>query len=101
MTTSSTSAYLALEPLATDPIRMAALLVGVDAGALVTPWASLAILLWHDRLVAMDVRVPWGRSMLLSVVVAPVTVTLGSSRSVLCTTRDAARGVHSRLPRRA
>lgn len=70
-------AYLALEPLATDPIRMAALLVGVNAGALVTPWASLAILLWHDRLVAMGVRLPWGRYMLLSLVVAPVTVTLG------------------------
>ncbi|WP_425546304.1 SLC13 family permease [Agrococcus versicolor] len=70
-------AYLALEPLATDAIRMAALLVGVNAGALVTPWASLAILLWHDRLTAMDVRLPWGRYMLLSLVVAPVTVVLG------------------------
>ena len=70
-------AYLALEPLATGPLRMAALLVGVNAGALVTPWASLAILLWHDRLVAMGVRMPWGRYMLLSVVVAPVTVVLG------------------------
>ncbi|WP_092506698.1 SLC13 family permease [Agrococcus jejuensis] len=69
-------AYLALEPLATDPLRMAALLVGVNAGALVTPWASLAILLWHDRLVAMGVRLSWGRYMLLSVVVAPVTVVL-------------------------
>lgn len=69
-------AYLALEPLATDPMRMAALLVGVNAGALVTPWASLAILLWHDRLVAMGVRLSWGRYMLLSVVVAPVTVVL-------------------------
>ncbi len=69
-------AYLALEPLATGPLRMAALLVGVNAGALVTPWASLAILLWHDRLVAMGVRLSWGRYMLLSVVVAPVTVVL-------------------------
>lgn len=69
-------AYLALEPLATDPLRMAALLVGVNAGALVTPWASLAILLWHDRLVAMGVRLSWGRYMLLSAVVAPVTVVL-------------------------
>ncbi|QCR20750.1 SLC13 family permease [Agrococcus sp. SGAir0287] len=69
-------AYLALEPLATDPQRMAALLVGVNAGALVTPWASLAILLWHDRLAAMGVTLAWGRYMLLSVVVAPVTVVL-------------------------
>ena len=70
-------AYLALEPLATDPLRMASLLVGVNAGALVTPWASLAILLWHDRLSAMGVRLAWGRYMLLSLVVAPVTVAAG------------------------
>ncbi|MFC7430204.1 MULTISPECIES: SLC13 family permease [unclassified Agrococcus] len=70
-------AYLALEPLATDAIRMASLLVGVNAGALVTPWASLAILLWHDRLAAMGVRVSWARYMLLSLVVAPAAVALG------------------------
>ncbi|MES2172256.1 MAG: SLC13 family permease [Actinomycetota bacterium] len=67
-------AYLALEPVAGDRIRLAALLIGVNAGPLITPWASLATLLWHERLVALDVRFPWKRYMLLGLVVAPLTV---------------------------
>lgn len=67
-------AYLALEPLATEPTRMAALLVGVNAGALVTPWASLAILLWHERLLGLDVAVRWPRYMAASALVAVLTV---------------------------
>ncbi|GAB3048312.1 ArsB/NhaD family transporter [Intrasporangium mesophilum] len=43
-------AYLALEPAVTDaPSRLAALLVGVNVGPLVTPWASVATLLWAHR----------------------------------------------------
>lgn len=43
-------AYLALEPAALgEPARLAALLVGTNAGPLVTPWASLATLLWLER----------------------------------------------------
>ena len=38
-------AYLLAEPLAQTPQRMAALLIGVNASPLITPWASLAILL--------------------------------------------------------
>lgn len=71
-------AYLALEPLADAPQRIAALLVGVNAGALVTPWASLATLLWHQRLVSLGVAMPWRRYVLLGLVVVPITVTLGA-----------------------
>lgn len=67
-------AYLALEPLADSPARIAALLVGVNAGPLVTPWASLAVLLWHDRLRALGVELPWRRYMLLGLAAAPLTV---------------------------
>ena len=67
-------AYLALEPLADSPARIAALLIGVNAGPLLTPWASLAVLLWHDRLRALGVELPWRRYMLLGVVAAPLTV---------------------------
>jgi len=67
-------AYLALEPVAGEPVRFAALLIGVNAGALITPWASLATLLWHSRLVAADVEFGWGRFVALGLVVAPLTV---------------------------
>ena len=72
-------AYLALEPVATlspgsGPVRLAALLIGVNAGPLITPWASLATLLWHSRLKALDVELRWSRYLLLGLVVAPVTV---------------------------
>ena len=67
-------AYLALEPVAGSPVRLAALLIGVNVGPLITPWASLATLLWHQRLTAMDAGIPWRRYILLGAVVAPVTV---------------------------
>ncbi|MDQ1128555.1 SLC13 family permease [Microbacterium sp. SORGH_AS_0888] len=69
-------AYLALESVAGSPARLAALLVGVNAGPLITPWASLATLLWHARLHAVEVDVPWRRYVLLGLVVAPLTVAL-------------------------
>ena len=71
-------AYLALEPVAESPVRLAALLIGVNAGPLVTPWASLATLLWHERLVSMGVEISWARYSLLGLVVAPLTVGLAT-----------------------
>ena len=50
-------AYLALEPAAHgDPRRLMAILLGANAGPLVTPWASLATLLWLQRCRAAGVR---------------------------------------------
>jgi arsenical pump membrane protein len=68
-------AYLALEGVADSPDRLAALLIGVNAGPLLTPWASLATLLWHERLVSAGVAVRWSRFALLGIVIAPLTVT--------------------------
>jgi arsenical pump membrane protein len=76
-------AYLALEPVAGSPERLVAVLVGVNAGPLITPWASLATLLWHQRLVSMDVRIRWSRYVLLGLVVAPLTVGLAMLAFVL------------------
>ena len=43
-------AYLALEPVSDGSgERLMALLVGVNAGSIVTVWGSLATLLWRDR----------------------------------------------------
>ena len=67
-------AYVALEPVAGSPVRLAALLIGVNTGPLITPWASLATLLWHSRLTALGVELRWSRYLLLGLVVAPLTV---------------------------
>lgn len=67
-------AYLALEPLASSEISSVALLVGVNAGPLITPWASLATLLWYERLVALKADFGWVKYVALGVVVAPLTV---------------------------
>ncbi|MCU1514295.1 MAG: arsenic transporter [Microbacteriaceae bacterium] len=71
-------AYLALEPVAGDPVRLAAILIGVNAGPLITPWASLATLLWHERLKSLGVEISWARYMLLGLVAAPLTVGLAT-----------------------
>jgi len=71
-------AYLALEPSADSPVRLVALLIGVNVGPLITPWASLATLLWHQRLTSFDVQIRWSRYMLLGMIVAPVTVVLAT-----------------------
>ncbi|GAA1975583.1 SLC13 family permease [Microbacterium pumilum] len=69
-------AYLALESVADSPARLGALLTGVNAGSLITPWASLATLLWHERLQAVGIDVPWRRYVVLGLIVAPLTVAL-------------------------
>lgn len=52
-------AYLLVEPAAADDVRrLMATLVGVNAGALITPWASLATLLWLQRCRSAGLRVP-------------------------------------------
>lgn len=71
-------AYLALEPIAGTPHRLVALLIGVNAGSLITPWASLATLLWHDQLAAFGVELRWNRYVLAGAIVAPVTVALAT-----------------------
>ena len=54
--------YVALEPASADsPTRLLALLIGVDVAPLVTPWASLATLLWAKRCRARGLEVPVGR----------------------------------------
>ncbi|WP_380169490.1 SLC13 family permease [Jannaschia sp. R86511] len=77
-TVNNLPAYLALEPAAEgSALRLAALLVGTNAGPLVTPWASLATLLWWDRCRAAGARVPIGQVMALGLLAAPVTVLTG------------------------
>lgn len=65
-------AYLALEPLADSAHRVAALLVGVNAGPLILPWGSLATLLWASRCRSAGVRVPWRRFVGRGLILVPL-----------------------------
>ena len=67
-------AYLALEPFATSAYLSGALLIGVNVGPLITPWASLATLLWHRQLVRHGVEVPWVRYMAWGAVCVPAVM---------------------------
>ena len=70
--------YLALEPSAAgSPLRLAALLVGVNAGPLITPWASLATPLWAGRCRAAGVAVSWRGFVLRGLVLTPVLLLAG------------------------
>jgi Na+/H+ antiporter NhaD/arsenite permease-like protein len=71
-------AYLILEPAAGDPVALMALLIGVNLGPLITPWASLATLLWHHRIVSLGVEIRWDRFMLWGIVVAVPTVAVAA-----------------------
>ena len=69
-------AYLLLEPAADTPTALMALLIGTNAGPLITPWASLATLLWAEQLRRSGIRVPWRRFVLLGSIMTPVAVGL-------------------------
>ena len=69
-------AYLALEVTAdTSPVRLAALLVGVNAGPLVTVWGSLATILWAQRCRSAGVHVSPGRIAVTGLGCAALVVT--------------------------
>ncbi|XVX20688.1 SLC13 family permease [Actinomycetota bacterium] len=70
-------AYLGLEPLGTSGPRLAALLVGVNAGPLVTPWASLATLLWLQACRSRRLPVSLPRLALEGLAVVPLALLAG------------------------
>lgn len=65
-------AYVACEavvPVA-NHVQLLGVLIGVNVGPVITPWASLATLLWYERCVAAGVSVPLRRFMLTSACLA-------------------------------
>lgn len=79
-TANNLPAYFLLEPAADTPRHTIALLVGVNCGPVVTPWASLATLLWHDQLRRAGVQIPWKDVVRRGALLAPfaVAVPLGA-----------------------
>jgi arsenical pump membrane protein len=79
-------AYVAGEsviPLA-NHTQLLALLVGTNVGPIITPWASLATLLWYQRCQSSGVRVPLARFLLTGA--ATAVATLAASVAVLLLT---------------
>ena len=71
-------AYLALEPDAqTSAARLAALLIGTNAGPLLLPWGSLATLLWLDRCHARNLHIPARQLAALALLGVPPVLTAG------------------------
>ena len=68
-------AYLALERVTPDRHTLA-LLVGVDAGTLLTPWGSLATLLWAGSVRAAGLTVPWRSFVLRGLLLVPAVLLL-------------------------
>ena len=69
-------AFLALEPTATTPEHMMALLIGVNAGPIVTPWASLATLLCLDQARRAGVHISWKTIIGSGLILVPFAVGL-------------------------
>ncbi|MER5428730.1 SLC13 family permease [Streptomyces sp. NPDC002588] len=65
--------------------QLLALLIGTNAGPVITPWASLATLLWYERCVAYGVRVPVARLVGTGAVLA--TAAVAAAVTALAVTR--------------
>ncbi len=79
-------AYLALEPTVADsPDRLAALLIGVNAGPIITMWGSVATLLWASRCRSAELTVDAGRIARTGALCA-VTVVTAATLALAATT---------------
>ncbi|MFI5958598.1 SLC13 family permease [Cryptosporangium sp. NPDC051539] len=66
-------AYVAVEA-AVPRDALLGVLIGVNVGPIVVPWASVATLLWYERCRAAGVPIAWGRFVLTSAVTATVAL---------------------------
>jgi arsenical pump membrane protein len=64
--------------------QLLGLLIGTNVGPLVTPWASLATLIWAERCAAAGLPIPWRRFVLTGLVTA-VAVFAASVGALLLT----------------
>jgi arsenical pump membrane protein len=78
-------AYVAGEAAvaAGNHVQLLGLLIGVNVGPVITPWASLATLLWFERCLASGVRIPLLRFTLTSACLAVAGITLSTAALLL------------------
>jgi len=78
-------AYLAGEAAvaAGNHVQLLGLLIGVNVGPVITPWASLATLLWYERCLASGVKIPLLRFTLTSACLAVAGITLATAALLL------------------
>jgi arsenical pump membrane protein len=78
-------AYVAGEAVISPGHRdqLLGLLIGTNVGPLVTPWASLAIILWYERCRAAGVSIQWRRFAVTGAVTAVAALTLSAAALVL------------------
>jgi arsenical pump membrane protein len=74
-------AYVAGEAAvpAVNHVQLLGLLIGVNVGPIITPWASLATLLWYERCRASGVRIPLLRFTLTSACLAASGIMLSTA----------------------
>ncbi|MGH3796200.1 MAG: SLC13 family permease [Pseudonocardiaceae bacterium] len=82
-TVNNLPAYVAGEAVVTNSDQLLGLLIATNVGPLVTPWASLAIILWHERCRAGGVRVSWARFAATGAVTAAVVLTAAEGTLLL------------------
>ncbi|MGH3983121.1 MAG: SLC13 family permease [Pseudonocardiaceae bacterium] len=67
-------AYVAGEAVVVNSDQLLGLLIATNVSSLVTPWASLAIIIWYERCRAAGVRIAWGRFVSTGAVTAVITL---------------------------
>jgi arsenical pump membrane protein len=72
----------AVVPVTNDD-QLLGLLIGTNVGPLITPWASLATLLWAERCTAGGVRVSWGRFVATGAITATLVLAVSVATLML------------------
>lgn len=83
-TVNNLPAYVAGEAVVANDDQLLGLLIATNVSPLITPWASLAILLWYERCRAGGVRISWGGFAARGAVCAVATL-VGAESALLLT----------------
>jgi arsenical pump membrane protein len=76
-------AYVAGEAAVANSHQLLGLLIATNVSPLVTPWASVATIIWYERCRSAGVRIAWGRFVVTGAVTAAVTLVAAEAALVL------------------